>query len=253
MIYDKLPVALLSLLAAEDADSANARIANYLLNHASAGQDLSIKSLATACHVGVGTVSRFVREAGFEDFAELRETFKNAQNGFERTAGNDAPSRTVALARAIGGSIARVAKSIDHNTLARLVNDLRSYEEIGIYGLLKAQAAAIDLQVDLLTLGKFADTCTLLADQAQRIATAGPNKLIVLFSYTGAYFDAVNVADALRRPDRPRIWMVCGEARPLPPFVHDRLLFSSDHSRLGHPYQLEYVAGLIAQEYAATL
>lgn len=252
MIYDKLPVALLTLLAAQDADSTNALIASYLLAHANDSSDLSVKSLAAACHVGVGSVSRFVREAGFENFQELRETFKNAQNGFVRTDGDGAQARTLSLARSIGSSIARVAKSVDMDVLARLVGDLHDFEAVGIYGLLKAQAAAIDLQVDLLTLGKLADTCIPLAEQAKRIAAAGPNKLVIVFSYTSAYFDAVNVTDSLRRPDRPRIWMVCGEDRPLPPFVHDRLLFSSDHGRLGHPYQLEYVAGLIAQEYAAT-
>ena len=252
MIYDKLPVALLSLLAAEDANSANAQIARHLLTHASDECSLSIKSLAFACHVGVGTVSRFVRDAGFENFSELRKTFENARNGFERADGNDAQARTIALAQSIGASVARVAKSIDLNTLALLVADLQSYNKVGTYGLLKAQSAAIDLQVDLLTLGKLVDTCVPLADQAQRIATAKSDKLIVVFSYTGAYFDAVDVAQAMCRSDRPRIWMICGEERPLPPFVHNRLLFLSDHSKLGHPYQLEYVAGLIAQEYAAT-
>jgi hypothetical protein len=74
----------------------------------------------------------------------------------------------------------------------------------------------------------------------------------VVFSYTGSYFDVRDLRESLARLDRPKIWMVCGSPRPLPPFVADRLSFSSNQSRFGHPYQLEYVAGLIAQEYAVS-
>jgi DNA-binding MurR/RpiR family transcriptional regulator len=49
MIYNKLPVALLSLLATEDADSTNAQIASFLLEHAQEVGDVSVKGLAAAC------------------------------------------------------------------------------------------------------------------------------------------------------------------------------------------------------------
>jgi DNA-binding MurR/RpiR family transcriptional regulator len=253
MIYDRLPVALLSLLSVEDHAAVNAQIARYLLEHAGDAGGLSVKAIATACHVGTGTVSRFAKDAGFESFAALREAFAEVSNGFERVEGADGRERTADLARAIGTSVAQVATSVDHAALARLVADLHAYEQIGVYGLLKAQAAAIDLQVDLLMLGKLADTCTSAADQARRITGAGAAKLVVVFSYTGTYFDAVEIGSALRRVDRPKVWVVCGNDRPLPSFVADRVLFSSSHSQLGHPYQLEYVAGLIAQEFAASL
>jgi hypothetical protein len=45
--------------------------------------------------------------------------------------------------------------------------------------------------------------------------------------------------------------MVCGRNVPRQEYVSDVLRFDSDLDPLGHPYQLEYVAGLIAQEYAA--
>lgn len=271
MIYHKLPVALLSLLSSQAEDATSTQIARHVLSHASAGRDLSVKSIAAACHVGVGTVSRFVREAGFGSFAELRDAFAQYGRGFERVGGAadgadagaaeaadgagaaGAADRAARLERAVASSLARARASVDLAAVGRLVADLHAYEDVGVYGLLKAQAAALDLQVDLFSLGKLADTCTQLSEQAARIAAAGADKLVVVFSYTATYFDAVDVASALRRSDRPRVWVVCGESRPLPPFVHDRVLFASDHSRLAHPYQLEFVAGLIAQEYAATL
>ena len=69
MTYDKLTVALLSMLSAEDRDSTNAQVARYLLAHADEAGALSIKELAAAAHVGTGTISRFARDAGFASFA----------------------------------------------------------------------------------------------------------------------------------------------------------------------------------------
>ena len=253
MIYSKSPIALLTLLAAEEASSTNAQIARYLLAHGGDVEALSVKSLASACHVGTGTVSRFARDAGFESFAELREELAAAGECFERVGGDDAEERAASLARTITDTISQAAAGVDRAALTRLVADLHAYDEVGVYGLLKAQSAALDLQVDLLMLGKLADTCVPLADQTRRIVEAGRNKLVIVFSYTGSYFDGVDVTEILSRIDRPKIWVVCGEAGPLPSFVSDRLIFSSDHLQFGHPYQLEYVAGLIAQEFAATL
>ncbi|MDO4404653.1 MAG: MurR/RpiR family transcriptional regulator [Atopobiaceae bacterium] len=251
MIYDKLSVGLLGLLATEEADATDAQIARYVLAHAAELDDLSVKELAAACHVGTGSVSRFAREAGFGGFAELRDAFAEASRKFERLEGASTDERGHALALRIASSIKRAAATVDGAALTRLVADLASYDKVYAFGFLKAQAAALDLQVDLLMQGKYIGTCASPSDQIDHIARARSDELVVVFSYTGSYFDARDLRESLARRDRPKIWMVCGSGRPLPPFVADRLLFSSDQSRFGHPYQLEYVAGLITQEYAA--
>lgn len=251
MIYDTLPVALLTSLAVERQGSTNGHIARYLLAHVDELNDLSVKGLASACSVGTGSISRFCREVGFESFGALRQALLDSRRSFQRTS--DASSfreRADEHARQLSDGLLRVARSVDERMLAALVDDLCTYERVSTYGLLKAQAAAIDLQVDLLMLGKVVDTCTSYAEQLDRIASAGRDELIVIFSYTGSYFDEHDLSDALRRIDRPRIWMVCGSRRQLPAYVTGCLAFESDGSQLGHPYQLELVAGLIAQEYA---
>lgn len=251
MIYDKVPVTLLAALSSMDVGSPYAQIARYVLAHADEPGDISIKSLAEACHVGAGTVSRFARDMGFRDFAELRAEVARSSRSFECVAGATTAERSRQLARDIARSLGQVVASVDAKTLARLVDDLVAYEKVSTYGLLKAQAAATELQVGLLMQGKLAGTCTTVAQQFSRIETASSDELIVVFSYTGDYFSACDLAQSLRRRDRPRIWMVCGAERPLPPFVYDRLAYHSDLGQLGHPYQLQFVAGLIAQEFAA--
>jgi len=253
VIYDRLRVTLLTELMTQKEDAAYAEIARYLLSHNSEQGELSIKEIAQTCHVGTGTVSRFAKDVGFASFADLRETCEHNRNVFDVAAGNSLSERTEGLARHIALSVAQAAASINGNMLRQLVDDLRSFEKVSAYGLLKAQAAAVDLQVDLLMQGKQISTCATPAEQAQRIASAQSDELILIFSYTGTYFEGSSLLESLRRPNRPRIWMICGQGEVIPAFVHNRLLFSSDHSQFGHPYQLECIAGIIAQEYAAAV
>lgn len=252
MIYDKLTVALLGALSSERQDSTNAHIARYLLAHQDELGELSVKGLARACCVGVGSVSRFCREVGFTSFEELRQGVCTSSRSYEPVKqGDDGASGN--LAAWVGKAVAQAGESVDRQAIGRLVDDLMRYDRVSAYGMLKAQAAAVDLQVDLLMQGKLIDTCVSHAEQLHRIAEASSGELIVVFSYTGSYFDARDMDEAMRRIDRPKIWVVCGKRHTMPSFVADRVLFSSSGSQLGHPYQLELVAGLIAQEYALRL
>ncbi len=251
MIYDTLPVALLTSLAVERQGSTNGHIARYLLTHEDELDDLTVKGLASACSVGTGSISRFCREVGFESFGALKQSILDSRRSFQLVS--DAPTfreRADDHALQLSTGLARVAGTIDERMLTALVDDLCSHERVSTYGLLKAQAAAVDLQVDLLMLGKVVDTCTSYAEQLDRIASARRDELVIIFSYTGSYFDEHDLSDRLRRIDRPCIWMVCGSRRPLPSYVAGCLAFESDGSQLGHPFQLELAAGLIAQEYA---
>lgn len=242
MIYDKLIVALLSSLATKSEGSASETIARYLVTHANELNDITVKGVAAACNVGVGSVSRFCRETGFGSFDELRNALVESGSSFDL-----APDEH---ARLVGDSLALAQQTVSKSMMRALVDDLVAYEKVFLCGMLKAQAAAIDLQVDLLMQGKFAQTCVSYVEQLDHIATAGREELVIVFSYTGSYFDAHDLSRELARLDRPRIWMVAGNKQPQPNYVYGCLAFESNHSQLAHPFQLEMVAALIAQEYA---
>ena len=64
--YTKLPIVLLSELAAGKEDSNNCRIARYLLERLDCLEDVSIEGLAAECFVSKATVSRFCRDIGLD-------------------------------------------------------------------------------------------------------------------------------------------------------------------------------------------
>ena len=177
MIYDKLPVVFLSALAAEKKDSTNKIIAEYILAHQDEIQDLSIKELASLCHVGTGSLSRFVRDIGLNDFAELKMLLSNTFYRFDQAEGNVYDAQADHISSAV-----RIAlQSLDHEKIQNLCRDIHDYENVYACGLLKAQNAAVDLQVDLRMLGKDVRTSVAYAEQIDHILQAGKKDLIIVF------------------------------------------------------------------------
>ena len=251
MIYDKLPVALLSALSTEREGTTNAIIARYLVTHSHELHDVTIKGVASACNVGMGSVSRFCRDVGFRDFDELRSALGRTSKLFTVASCEDNLSdRMEEHASYIGQSLQHVASTLDVRMLHSLVEDLHKYQTVFVCGMLKAQAAAIDLQVDLLMMGKYVETCVGYAEQLRRIAAAREDDLVLVFSYTGSYFESSDLKNVLSRIDRPRIWLIAGTKKPQPEYVYSCLSFESDLEQLTHPFQLEMAAAIISQEYA---
>lgn len=242
MIYDTLHVALLSSIAADER-STNAAIARYVLEQGVHIGDLTVRGLADACHVGTGTVSRFCREVGFASFDDMREALCSTDRSFERVSIEE-------LTRAASKAMLDVTRTVNADALESLARDVIAYDKVSAFGLLKGQAAATCLQVDLIMQGKYIDTCVSYAEQIERLGSAGRDELFVVFSYTGSYFDSERLRESLYRLDRPRIWMVCGRGVSVPEPVYATLSFETDFGRLGHPYQLQLVASMVAQAYA---
>ena len=78
MYYGKLPILLLAQLSASSPNSTNSQIASYILNHLEEVRDSSIRDLASKCYVSLSSISRFCRDMGLNDFAELRELIAEA-------------------------------------------------------------------------------------------------------------------------------------------------------------------------------
>lgn len=251
MIYGKLPVAFLGAIASEKNGTTNSAVAAYMLEHLEDVQGMNITELANACHVSSSTISRFCKEIGFDSYAELREVLQNPEMFFERqTIAATSRERANITAGAIINSIEMVKNSLNFEKVQKLCSEIARYKRVAAFGLLKAGAAAIDLQCDLLMLGKYIYTNISYPQQMEYILSSGADDLIMIFSYTGSYFEYQEHGDLDQLLRAPRIWMVSGKRKKYPPYIKDTLLFTSIHDQPGHPYQLQTAASIIAQEYA---
>lgn len=250
MIYGKLPVVFLSTLASEKQDSTNSQIARYILEHLNEMKDMSIKEMASDCHVAMSSISRFCKEIGLKDFAELKELLSDPDFYFEgQSQSSSIQKRIDDYGQKVCDSIQMVQNTLNHRQLIHLCEDLNVYQKVGVFGLLKAQAPAINLQTDLLMLGKQVNTHVSYLQQMEYILSAQEDDLIIIFSYTGSYFDYEDLRALRKKLKAPKIWMITSVQNQYPDFVDEVLAFESLQDQGSHPYQLLFVASLIAQEY----
>lgn len=242
MKYRKLSVFLSSKLLTDKPGSADASITDFLLNHVLSEEDISIQTMAEQCHVGAGTVSRYVRNAGFESFSELRELLKTEDLKFEKT-----DNSMDNLIECHVSAMKECIKSVNRNTIRELANQIRKSEKVSIFGLLKGQSAAVSLQTDLLSLGKMTYSLISPGDQMDYILHSEREDLIILFSATCSYFEYFDIRGKQEFLSHRNIWMIgSGEC---PEFVRHFLSYTSSGIPLSHPLQLICIAEMIAQEY----
>ena len=143
-----------------------------------------------------------------------------------------------------------VEESIDMQQIDLLCKEIKKHDHIAIFGLLKAGSVAFNLQSDLLMLGKQAYSNISYKQQLQYISLADENDLLIIFSYTGSYFDYPDIRTLKNKLKKPQIWLISSKQESYPDFIDHVITFDSKRDQNSHPYQLQFIASLIAQEYA---
>lgn len=244
MKYQKLPVLLSGVLAGSAPDSTDAIITAYLFQHMH-DSDISISAIAEDCHVGLATVSRYVRNLGFESFYELRESMRQAGESVEIIPQEDDPVETV-----IGSydmAVRHCLHTLDLEAVEKLCDDIHQVQKIYIFGLLKGESAALCLSADLLALGKDVCTAVSYSDQMKYIREADPKDLIVLFSATCSYFEYADTRKIRHLLENRNIHMI-GSGTP-PQWVRHFIGYEAGEIPLSHPVQLLSIAQTITQLY----
>lgn len=255
MITPKLPVVLLSYIASNDEDSVNCRIANHILDHLSGLKETTISELAKQCYVSVSSISRFCREIGFDDFSELKELIETNKNTF--TAQDypvDKKARAETLLNRTLASLQDVVDSVDLTRIDVLARDIEMYEDVVILGMLKAETVALNLQNDLLALGKRTQSKMSFQKQMEYFKHPETHRLIIIFSFTGVYFDYDFPVDFFEQKRRSKIVFVTSDINAKHRGLYDLVVtFKSKQDYASHPSQLQFVANLVALAYAQQL
>ena len=253
MFYSKLPIVLLSEMVSAKDDSTNGHIAAYILGHIEEVPSLSIREIAAKTNVSPASISRFCRDIGLEDFNELKELAEKTELNFEVCSKGDKPQnwKDTYIADVVE-SINHVGNSISMEKIEKLCKDIRDYDKVAVFGVLKAEGVAMNLQADLAMQGKFVVTKLPFSEQMDYFEQADENNLIVIFSYTGIYFD-YGLPQALKKPkkERPKIYLITGAPIAPDADIYNTIIrFKSKQDQHSHPYQLQMVESLIAQNYA---
>ena len=226
-----------STLASEKKDSTNSQIATYLLNHLDDIKNIGIQEMAKECSVAMSSISRFCKEIGLNDFNELRELLISTKMNFEQySSSSKAKNRLEEYSLKVKESITMVEKSINMQQIDALCKEIQKYQQVGIFGLLM--------------LGKQTYSHISYKQQLQYISSTNEDDLLIIFSYTGCYFDYPDIRTLKNKLKKPQIWLISSKKESYPDFIDHVITFDSKQDQNSHPYQLQFIARLIAQEYA---
>lgn len=149
----------------------------------------SITEVLEESGVSYGSIIRFTKKigcSGFQDF-KIRLAAENSQLETQAKAGDDASSFAESYLRDAEKQLKITVRNIDERELVRVARLLTDAQRIVVTGVGGSFPMADELVYRLLRMGF--DNVTLDADehtQAYRIATLGPEDLLVVFSYSGS-------------------------------------------------------------------
>lgn len=251
MLYTKLPVILLSVIASEKVGTTNHVIASYIIEHSTEIKNCPIHELAKLCHVANSSISRFCKEIGLESYEELKYILNEDAVHFDQVQMPLVNKKEIAAyANEVSTAIVEVADSISTSQIIDLCKDIKKYKKVAIFGLLKGQLAVYSLQTDLLMLNKSVYTTFVFQQQVEYLRQVDKDTLLIIFSYTGTYFDYQNLRSMQMKLEQAKIYFITGYKGELPSFIDERIGFASDLQQKNHPYQLQFVSSLIGQVYA---
>lgn len=192
MLYSRL----LTILNEEPLGSTYYHIALQMLKMLKNISNMSINQLAEKCDVSKSTISKFIRNIGYEDFSEFHYaaidtedkyhnnfSFNNNVMNYLENQGYDSYMLTIL------DDIMSTYRELDWEKIHRLVQDIELFETVAAFGLLFSETAAIDLQYKLAYNRKVILTNINDIKQESFIERAGDNVLIIVFSDSGEFLD----------------------------------------------------------------
>lgn len=253
MFYGKLPIIILSEMASSKSNSINGYIATYILGHLDEIKDDSIRELANRVNVSASSISRFCRDIGLKDYNELKALLNDTTLRFDICSYADTvPERKDDYVAAVQRSLEQVRTSIDMAKVRALCMDIRRYEQVAVFGMLKAESVALNLQADLAMQGKHVITKLPYSEQIDYLDNADERCLVVIFSFTGIYYQyGLPRSAAKPKGKRPKVYFITSDPKAKEKGNCDEMIwFASNQDQASHPWQLQLVGSLIAQRYA---
>lgn len=186
---------LTSITGEMSPESIEHHIARVMLEHIHQLNDISIGSMAGLCSVSKSTISKFVKQLGFEDYKEFkaeaysrgkREVYIKDLNTINITD-YILQNGTEQYLDVLFSDIRDLFYKIDFKKIEQLVTMIHDYEEVAAFGEGYSETAALNFQHKMSFYQKFIYTTTNDRKQVKYITQAKENTLLLIFSNSGRY------------------------------------------------------------------
>lgn len=204
---------LYAILNSTDPGSPDYRIARFLIHKVPEVGSLSISDIAEGSFVSKASVSRFCRRIGYANFQSMSQTMRKSQTYRYRRYDEYVPLEYGDEAldlylMQLSHTIEAVAAYATRERLDHISDLIMHYEKIGILGQMHSLPIAMNMQMELSTIERFASCPLIQPDQERYILEARADTLVIVISSTGKFFEYFQNRPNFTSSDRPHLVLI---------------------------------------------
>lgn len=162
-------------------------IASHLMKSYDSIIDMSIHELSNFLDVSPSQISRFIRTIGFQSYKDFKEALKYHGSKDRHSLVEEEHLINQDFQNKIHQEIDYFFKHFDFSQADHLIKEIKQFQHVALFGILKSNQIAISLQNQLLRKGKICVSYIDFYQQLKYIQNAQDNDLIIIFSSSGEY------------------------------------------------------------------
>ena len=223
------------------------KVADFVLAQHAQVQYMSITQLADECGTAEATISRFCRALKFKGFNAFKlELARHSTAGpaEKREQSTDTlMGRSLEVGRLAGDAVCQTIALVEPAQVERAVELFEKAERVFCFGAGGSMLLAQEFAHLFSTVtGKFVSIFD-SHRQMSAVATAGENDVVVLFSYSGATTDSIQMLELAKQLEIPTVLVTRYSKSPAAKLADIVLLCGSNES----PVQFGSIAAKVAQ------
>lgn len=255
---------LTTILNKEKRDSVDYYIALNMLEHLMELSDLSISQIAELCAVSKSTVSKFVRELGFDDYADFRiearlmhekDTYTKEQGLTINITDFVMQNGLKEYQKILFQDIQSLFEEIDYDKIKSVAKMIHDYKKVAAFGDSYSETAALNLQHKMSYYRKMIYTTIHDQKQTEYIEHANEDTLIIIFSNRGKYISTYQLLDGhpekecFNQTKAKVILITSNRELLLDERIDTTILYRHSTIIQNHPVLYQMIIELIAVEY----
>ena len=210
---NRLMIRLWGMLDGENSASINYQIAKVLIERMATIEHTSTSALAELCNVLKPSISRFVKDLGYEDFYDFRAELNhyNPDRGIKFFQGKDEEVGHYAehYLDNVMQKISLLKQEDVSRKMLQIAEDIMKYRKVYVMGNMQSGTTASNLHYNLHVIKENIEAVTSLNEQKQVLEHLKAGELAIIFSVSGEYFHAFYSENDIPVPPlNAKIWMV---------------------------------------------
>lgn len=206
-----LRVILFSILDTEEEDSNDFIIARYILDNYRRLAGISLTEISKQCHVSKASISRFCKKIGLSDYIDLQMLIRTSDKALIHKEEISLEDQKNNYLKRLNHSIDQFTQIVDNPMVESLIQDIKSYSSIFIFGHLQSSHIAYTLRNNLAMVSKFCFCSQSVSTQKQKLEEMTKDDLLIVFTSSGNFFKRLDVNMNRLKAQGCKIYMVTFE------------------------------------------